>query len=224
MSEIVRADGVSRIYGSRTVLASVDLDLREGEILALVGANGAGKTTLLRILLGFIQPSAGRVEWRDTRAPAPPPSAGWFGGAHTLPPRVRGRTWARLASGGGSKSPESRRIAELSRGSRQLLGLTAVLARPDLGAVFLDEPWEGLDPDAARLLTASLRRKRDAGGASLVSSHRLHDLAGLCDRYAFLVDGRVSTPTAREISNRTLCGEDLLREFDRIRFSQSRSK
>ena len=224
MSEIVRAAGLSRAYRARTVLAGVDLDLRDGEILALVGANGAGKTTLLRILLGFIQPGAGRVEWRDTRAPAPPPSTGWFGGAHTLPPRVRGRTWARLASGGVATQAESRRIAELSRGSRQLLGLTAVLSRPDLVAVFLDEPWEGLDPDAARWLTASLRRKRDSGGASLVSSHRLHDLAGLCDRYAFLVDGRLSTRTAREISSRTLCGEDLVREFDRIRFSQSRSK
>jgi ABC-2 type transport system ATP-binding protein len=105
----------------------------------------------------------------------------------------------------------------LSRGSRQLLGLRTVLARTGLVAVFLDEPWEGLDPDGSRWLTETLRRKKDEGCAVLVSSHRLHDLAGLCDRYGFLLEGRAVIRDAAEISADPVRGEDLLRAFDRIR-------
>jgi ABC-type Na+ transport system ATPase subunit NatA len=55
--------------------------------------------------------------------------------------------------------------------------------------------------------------------AFLLSSHRLHDLAGLCDRYAFLLDGRVLLRNAVEISSSAVRGEDLLAAFDRIRCS-----
>jgi ABC-2 type transport system ATP-binding protein len=217
--EVLRSIGLSFRYGSRAVFAGVDLSLRDGEVVGLIGANGAGKTTLLRTLLGFTRPHFGRVEWRDGRGFSPPPTVGWFGGAHTLPPRVRARTWARLGSADflRATSGDRRPIAALSRGSRQLLGLSAVLARVDLIALLLDEPWEGLDPDAARWLSEALDRRRQAGAASLVSSHRLHDLAGLCDRYAFLLDGRVVMRSGSDISSRPLRGEDLLREFDRIR-------
>jgi ABC-type multidrug transport system ATPase subunit len=147
----------------------------------------------------------------------PPESVGHFGGAHTLPPRVRAGTWVRLVSGGRASCDDRRRIASLSRGSRQLLGLSALLVRPELSGVFLDEPWEGLDPDGARWLSETLRRRREEGCAFLVSSHRLHDLAGLCDRYCFLLEGRLVSRTAAEVAGHHVRGEDLLRAFDRIR-------
>ncbi|MDQ5873317.1 MAG: ABC transporter ATP-binding protein, partial [Acidobacteriota bacterium] len=100
--------------------------------------------------------------------------------------------------------------------SRQLLGLRAVLSRTRLAAVFLDEPWESLDPDGARWLTETLRRRREEGCAFLVSSHRLHDLAGLCDRYAYLRDGRLEVKSAVELAEGPVQGADLLRAFDRI--------
>ena len=77
----------------------------------------------------------------------------------------------------------------LSRGSRQMVGLRAYLAPPRAALYLLDEPWEGLDPDAARWLSMLLQQHRQAGSGILVSSHRLHDLAGVCDRYVFLSDG-----------------------------------
>lgn len=219
MSDVVRAISLSRRYGGGSVLRDVELALRPREILGLIGANGAGKTTLLRILLGFVAPTSGRVEWKRTGHARPPDSVGHFGGAHTLPPRVPARTWVRLVSFGRAACDDRRPIRSLSRGSRQLLGLSTVLARPELDAVLLDEPWEGLDPDGSRWLTETLRRRRDDGCSFLVSSHRLHDLAGVCDRYAFLLDGRLVTRNAAEISSRDATGEDLLRAFDRIRCS-----
>jgi ABC-2 type transport system ATP-binding protein len=220
VSELLRATDLSKSFGGRLVLRGIGCRLRRAEIAGLIGANGAGKTTLLRILLGFLRASSGRVEWVGTAGSLPPGTIGHFGGAHTLPARLRARTWVRLVSGGQARCDERRRIAELSRGSRQLLGLSALLARTDLEGVFLDEPWEGLDPDAARWLSETLRRKREEGCAFLVSSHRLHDLAGLCDRYWFLLDGELVFRDAFEIARDIVSGEDLLTTFDRIRCSR----
>jgi ABC-2 type transport system ATP-binding protein len=220
MNEVVRALGLSKRYGSRSVLQNVDLSLREGEIVGLIGANGAGKTTLLRILLGLVRPAAGTVEWRDARGGVPlPDRAGHFGGAHTIPPDVSARTWARLVSRGRETGDDRRPVRALSRGSRQMLGLSAELARREPDVFLLDEPWEGLDPDGSRWLSQTLRRRREKGCAFLVSSHRLHDLAGLCDRYAFLLDGRAVIHAADQISRQPVRGDDLLAVFDVIRCS-----
>jgi ABC-type multidrug transport system ATPase subunit len=217
MKEVLRVLRLSKNYGARCVLRDVDLSLREGEIAGLIGANGAGKTTLIRILLGLVRPTGGRVEWRGAPDVPPPDRVGHFGGAHTLPPAVAARTWVRLVSRGCASCDDRRPVRALSRGSRQFLGLSAELARADLDALLLDEPWEGLDPDGSRWLSETLRRRREEGCAFLVSSHRLHDLAGLCDRYAFLLGGRVIVRGAAEISPHTVRGDELLATFDAIR-------
>ncbi len=218
MTAVLEARGVAKLYGARPVLSGIDLTLPAARITALIGPNGAGKTTLLRILLGLVRPSSGRVAWAESGSPAPlPGTVDHFGGAHTLPPHVKAQTWVHLVSRGEASCDDRRPIRTLSRGSRQLLGLETVLARKGLAAVFLDEPWEGLDPDGSRWLAEALDRRREGGCAFLVSSHRLHDLAGLCDRYAFLVEGRLVVRTAGEITSGRVAGEDLLREFDRIR-------
>jgi ABC-type multidrug transport system ATPase subunit len=216
---VVSAFALSKRYGDQSVLRDADLFLREGEIVGLIGSNGAGKTTLLRILLGLVRPTAGRVEWHGAGALPPADRVGHFGGAHTVPPASSARTWARLVSRGHHVPDDRRRVRALSRGSRQLLGLSAELARMEADAFLLDEPWEGLDPDASRWLSAAVRRRRDEGCAFLVSSHRLHDLAGVCDRYAFLLDGRVLVRGAGDIAAETVRGEDLLAALDRVRSS-----
>ena len=219
MKDVLHAVGLSKRYGAREVLHDLEISVREGEIVGLIGANGVGKTTLLRILLGLVRETAGRVEWRPAGGPPRSEQVGYFGGAQTLPPGVSARAWVRLVSRGRVSCEERRAIRTLSRGSRQFLGLSAELARPNLEAILLDEPWEGLDPDASRWLSQVLRRRREEGCAILVSSHRLHDLAGLCDRYAFLIDGRVRVRDAAEISPEAVRGEDLLDALDSMRSS-----
>jgi ABC-2 type transport system ATP-binding protein len=209
---ILEARGIEKSYGLRTVLRDVDFALSPGEIVGLIGPNGTGKTTLLRILLGFVTPSRGRVA-----SFAAAGAIEHFGGAHTLPPHVAVRTWARLVSRAEASCDDRRPIRALSRGSRQILGLSTVLARSPLAAVLLDEPWEGLDPDGARWLSQTLLRRKGEGCAFLVSSHRLHDLAGLCERYVFLTDGRIVIRGAGEVGPDRVSGEDLLRAFDRVR-------
>jgi ABC-2 type transport system ATP-binding protein len=81
----------------------------------------------------------------------------------------------------------------------------------------LDEPWEGLDPDAARWLSTAIETKRDRGAIIIVSSHRLYDLAGLCDAYLFLAHHRAALVHAHDISSTGMVtAADLIEVFDRL--------
>ena len=88
----------------------------------------------------------------------------------------------------------------LSRGTRQLLGLRTVLGRHPLALIVLDERWEALDAAGAKWLSDILQRKRDGGAAVVLSSHRLHDLAGVCDAYLFLLPNQAALIKAHEIA------------------------
>jgi ABC-2 type transport system ATP-binding protein len=130
---------------------------------------------------------------------------------------VRAVNWGKLGTGE-AVTPERRRLRTLSRGTRQLLGLRTVLGREPLSLVVLDEPWEGLDPDAARWLSTIVETKRDRGAAVVLSSHRLHDLAGVCDAYLFLVNQRATWLHAQEISSAgPVTAASLTDVFDRLR-------
>jgi ABC-2 type transport system ATP-binding protein len=183
----VSLNRVSKQYGATHALRDVDLAVRAGEIVGLVGPNGAGKTTLLRLCAGLLRPSTGTVDVRVNR-----PAVRYFAGERTLPPNVTVRRWRRLWLDDRSPGVSLLRIGQLSRGSRQRLGLETVPASRGPALVLLDEPWEGLDPDASRWLSTELMRARATGDAILVSSHRIHDLATVCDRCEFLVHGVVA--------------------------------
>jgi len=113
---------------------------------------------------------------------------------------------------------------------RQQLGLETTLARhPEhrvWSLVLLDEPWEGLDPDAARWLSTELVELRGRGATVMVSSHRIHDLAGVCDRCVFLRRGLVAEEV--RMSKSMAAGLDrsamLFEAFDRLSRSERGSE
>ena len=218
MTPVCTLANISRRYGRHWALRDVSLTLGASEIVGLVGPNGAGKTSLLRITAGLLQPTDGDVRRQSSELG----SVRYFAGERALPPHVSANAWLRLWAGRSRPDLGRRQIATLSRGMRQQLGLETTLSkRSDQRAwslVLLDEPWEGLDPDAARWLSSQLDEIRSQGASVVVSSHRIHDLAGVCDRCVFLRRGsvvdevRMSTSMAAGVDRSTM----LFEAFDRL--------
>jgi ABC-2 type transport system ATP-binding protein len=215
MTPVAELVNVSKRYGRHVALDAVSFSVTGREILGVIGPNGAGKTTLLRLLVGLIRPTAGTIRLNVTGTTE---AARYFAGEHTLPPNVSARQWLSLWSASTVGEPRQR-LNALSRGTRQAIGLKAVLASPDAPLLVLDEPWESLDPDASRWLSHELVRKSQSGVAVVVSSHRIHDLASVCTRCEFLVAGRIA-PT-RVVLDESLGRDEraarLFEGFDRAR-------
>lgn len=216
---VLSARQLSASRKRRLLLQGVSFELRQGQVLGVVGANGSGKTTLLRTLVGFVPPAAGEVRI-DGRLPPgalrEAPTA-YFAGEATLPGFVRAAAWGNLGTGEVVMT-EARRIRSLSRSTRQRLGLRTALGRHPLRLIVLDDPWDGLDPDATRWLSSTLESKRDRGAAVVLSSPRLSDLAGICDKYLFLTGTTPTLVRAHEISRSgAVTAEQLLEAFDRCR-------
>jgi ABC-2 type transport system ATP-binding protein len=190
----LRVRSVTKRFGSKRVLHGASLEVHPGRTLGIIGANGAGKTTLLRMILGLVRPDAGVITLNG-RCPAEAlrtfPIA-YVGSGAALPGHAKVFRWARLFSRTGPLLSDRRRIRTLSRGQRQLVGLQAGLGRRAFELVILDEPWESLDPQGSEWLTRCLDDCRSRGAMVVLSSHRLADLADVCDSYAILHRGRVT--------------------------------
>ena len=204
---------LSRSFGDDHAVRGLDLEVRGGEIHALVGLNGAGKTTLLRLLLGMLRPDSGsaRVLGVDAATAA---AAQWRRVGHLVetpfayPELTVRRNLAAAALLHGLDRDEvevavdramdrlglqrwaGRPARDLSLGNRQRLGLASALVH-DPDVLVLDEPANALDPAGVVLVRELLVGRRDEGGAVLVSSHHLDQLARVADRITVLHRGRV---------------------------------
>jgi ABC-2 type transport system ATP-binding protein len=202
-------EGVHRRFGDRPVLRGLDLRVHPGQIHALLGRNGSGKTTALRILLGFLEPHAGRasVLGVDSRALGPDERGriGYVSEEHRLYRSMRvGETIAfeagtrprfdrPLAEGALARCGlgSRLRVGQLSRGQRaQLALIIAVASGPDV--LVLDDPALGLDVVMRReLLEVMIDLLAGRGLAVLFSSHFLDDVERVADRVSILHEGRL---------------------------------
>jgi heme ABC exporter ATP-binding subunit CcmA len=170
--------GVERRFGSVRVLRSLDLDVEEGERVAITGPNGSGKTTLLRVLTGLLRPTSGTVEvLGGTPADAGVRRrVGVIGHAPALYPRMTAlenlRFWGRLYDAGdaterggevlrrlGLDPADRRPVAAYSQGMRQRVAVARALCiSPDI--VVADEPFAALDAGGATVVAQLLQEGR----------------------------------------------------------------
>ena len=210
MTPIVSIAGVTKRYGKVTAVEGVELELRSGETLALVGHNGAGKTTLVKLILGLIAPSMGQVRVLE-RNPAAAEGAAVRAGIGFLPENVAfhaamtGRElmgfYTRLKGGSrdeigelldrvGLSDAAGRRVGTYSKGMRQRLGLAqALIGEPDL--LLLDEPTSGLDPASRAEFYHMVDELRREGVTVLISTHALAEIEAHADRIAVMHRGRL---------------------------------
>ncbi|RRR25578.1 ABC transporter ATP-binding protein [Schaalia georgiae] len=205
---LLSARGLAVRFGERTVLRGADVDLREGEVCAVVGANGAGKTTLCRALCGFERRArgtvslAGRTASRSARVRASSmvfQDVNYQLFAESVAdevvfglPRRQGRAVdvAALLVGLDLDGLEERHPATLSGGQKQRLAVAACVAARKQVVVF-DEPTSGLDLDGMRRVARLLRELAAQGRTVLVITHDLELVACACDRALVVEGGRV---------------------------------
>lgn len=203
---LARLAGAHKHYGAVHALQGIDLEIRAGQVLALLGANGAGKTTALGLLTGRIAPDAGQVELMggDPRDPARRRGIGVMLQEASLPDTLRVVEHLRLQSGyyphprplhetlelAGVADLARRRYGELSGGQqRRVQFALAICGRAPL--VFVDEPSTGLDVEARRLMHEVLRRLRAEGTAIVLTTHYLEEADALAERIVVLAGGRL---------------------------------
>lgn len=208
MPPVIETRALTKRYGSRTAVDSLDLSVQPGCVFGLIGPNGSGKTTTLRMLLDIIRPSSGQalVLGVPPRAggPALRRRIGYVPGDLRLNGRASGRTLlehfaqisAPVPAGRFETLAErlgldlSRPVRSLSKGNRQKLGLVqAFMHDPDL--LVLDEPTSGLDPLVQREFLEMVAEARAAGRTVLLSSHVLSEIQHSADQVAVLSLGKV---------------------------------
>lgn len=200
---------LTRSFGARPALVSVNLSLPRGAVYGLVGANGAGKTTLIRHILGLLRAESGSVRVFGLDPVANPVGVlsriGYLSEENDLPAWMRvdellrysrafypawDDAYAEELRGAFALDPDVK-IGSLSKGQKARAGLLVALAyRPEL--LVLDEPSSGLDPIVRRdILGAVLRTIADEGRTVLFSSHLLEEVEQVADHVTMISQGRI---------------------------------
>jgi ribose transport system ATP-binding protein len=227
MTPVLRADRLSKSFGSIEVLSDVSLALQPGEVHAIIGENGAGKSSLMRLLSGHLPPSKGQLLWKgEPIAFSGPVEAERLGivlihQEILLAPDLTvaqnlylGRELRRagflregamregavraLARLGARVSPDAP-VRSLSIADRQFVQIARALLVPHEVVIF-DEPTAVLTPVEAEALFRVILALKEAGAAVLYISHRLPEVKAIADRVTVLRDGRlVATREARDL-------------------------
>jgi ABC-2 type transport system ATP-binding protein len=207
-SELIVAslEGVNRSYGNILALSGVNFRVHAGEIVALLGPNGAGKTTAVKLLLGLMQPNAGKVRvfGGDPTNPENRRRTGAMLQVGRVPETLRVREHLDLFSAyyqnpmrsedvlaaAGLENLRDRKFGDLSGGQKQrVLFALAICGDPDL--LFLDEPTVGLDVEARRMLWDEIRKLVGRGKTVLLTTHYLQEADELADRIAVINKGEI---------------------------------
>lgn len=211
---LLKAAGITKIFGDTVANRDIDFSVRKGELHALLGENGAGKSTLVKILYGALQPTVGQLTWKGGETVIPNPAAARKLGigmvfqhfslfeALTVAENIAlampaGISFSRLkkqirdisAEYGLTLEPNAR-VTDLSTGERQRIEIVRCLLQdPEL--IIMDEPTSVLTPQEADKLFITLRKLADEGRAILYISHRLEEVRQLCSTATILRHGEV---------------------------------
>ncbi|NPA91498.1 MAG: ABC transporter ATP-binding protein [Chloroflexi bacterium] len=226
---VIETRGLTKEYDGTVAVRDLNLRVRKGEVFGVLGPNGSGKTTTILMLLGLTDPTAGEMRvlgFDPMRQPLSvkarvgylPDQVGFYdeltarenliyiAKLNGIPRKEAYRRIDEALAQMGLADVADRPVATFSRGMRQRLGLAEILIkRPQL--VILDEPTQGLDPQAAREFLDIIRDLRSHGISVLLASHLLYQVQAVCDRVGLFHKGRmVLEGTVQELARQILGG------------------
>jgi ABC-2 type transport system ATP-binding protein len=205
--------GLAKTFGATVAVAGIDLDVPRGCFFGLVGPNGAGKTTTIRMATALLRPDRGSVwvdgidVWADPVAAkarvgvlpdefrlydrlSGPELLEYCGLLRGMSPDVVAQRAAELLAVLGLADAGSTLIVDYSTGMRKKVALAAALLHAP-SVIFLDEPFEAIDPVSTRAIRTVLERFTDGGNTVVFSSHVMEVVERLCDRVGVIHRGRL---------------------------------
>lgn len=226
---------LTRRFGDLTAVDDVSFDVQPGRFTGFVGGNGAGKTTTMRMIMGLLQPNAGEVRWNgkpissreraqfgympEERGLYPKQSVRsqlvYLGELHGMTTRQARDAADALMQRFGLGERTKDKLETLSLGNQQRVQIAAAVIAEPMGLI-LDEPFNGLDPDAVDEMFAVLSEFTKRQVPVLFSSHQLDLVERLCDDIVILAKGKVVADgpvdqlrRAGETHHRIRCDADL---------------
>lgn len=213
MTPALELHALTKAFGGKTAVDSLDLHVRAGELYALLGPNGAGKTTTLRMVAGLLKPDGGSVRVFGVDALADPVGAkrvmAWLPDEPMLYDKLTAWEYLEFVAGlwgvdaktAGPRAEELLRFLELwdhrnercegfSRGMKQKTALAAALIH-DPQLLMLDEPLTGLDAAIARQVKDLLQQRAKAGGSIILTTHILDVAERVADRIGIIQHGKL---------------------------------
>ncbi len=211
----VRMNGIRKSFGDVVANDGIDLEVRSGEIHALLGENGAGKSTLMNMLSGIYAPDSGHIHIHEKSVRFGSPQeaigvgigmihqhfklvdvlsaqdniiGGQRGGLFLNRKAIRGEIKALMARYGLVIDP-GKRVSEMSVGEKQTLEILKVLYR-GADILIMDEPTAVLTPQETRHLFEIIRRMRDSGCAIVIITHKMQEVLDISDRVTVLRRGK----------------------------------
>ena len=208
---VIEVLGLKKRIGLKTIVEDITFDMREGEIIGLLGPNGSGKTTIMRMMVGLTKMSKGDVYCfekplglgktsmlREVGSMIETPEfynymSGWANLKQIA--RVCGKKVTRarmkeLVEFVGLKKVIRKKVKTYSLGMRQRLGLAQALLN-DPKVLILDEPVNGLDPQGVQDFRNKLKEIAATGVSILISSHLLDEIEKVCDRVIVIEKGKI---------------------------------
>lgn len=204
----IRIKGLTKDYKRGRGIFDLDLDIEEGECFGCIGPNGAGKTTTIRAIMGFIRPDKGSVTvkgldaWR--KAEEVKHFTGYIPGEIAFPSLPRGTDFLKNQAQylgirdfthmnallKAFKLDPAADLKRMSKGMKQKTAIAAALMG-ERDILILDEPTTGLDPLMREAFIDAMIREKKKGRTIFMSGHIFEEMEALCDRVAFLKEGRI---------------------------------
>ncbi len=204
---VIQLKGVTKSFGPKIAVSELNLTIDQGEIYGFLGPNGSGKTTTIRLILDILRADTGEIRLfgeGDGSSADRRRRIGYLSGEMAMDRDLSGQQYlgfvgARYGGDWPARMVELAhqldidlgvKIGSYSRGNRQKIGLiSALMHRSEL--LILDEPTSGFDPLVQESFVRLIKAYRDGGGTVFMSSHILNEVQQLCDRVAFIKDGRI---------------------------------